>query len=122
MHNLSECGQIASQSCKELQRMSSYNKLVRDKIPEIIKADGKECETRVLDDKEYLLSLNKKLDEELREYYETESIDELADMVEVIFAIVGQYGISIEEFEKLRLSKRQKRGGFDQKLFLLSIS
>jgi len=102
--------------------MSSYNKLVRDKIPEIIKADGKECETRVLDDKEYLLSLNKKLDEELREYYETESIDELADMVEVIFAIVGQYGISIEEFEKLRISKRQKRGGFDQKLFLMSIS
>ncbi len=102
--------------------MSSYNKLVRDKIPEIIKADGKECETRVLDDKEYLLSLNKKLDEELREYYETESIDELADMVEVIFAIVEQYGISIEEFEKLRLFKREKRGGFDQKLFLLSIS
>jgi len=43
-------------------------------------------------------------------------------MVEVIFAIVGQYGISIEEFEKLRISKRQKRGGFDQKLFLMSIS
>ena len=89
--------------------MSSYNKLVRDKIPEIIKADGKECETRVLDDKEYLLSLNKKLDEELREYYETESIDELADMVEVIFAIVEQYGMSLQEFERLRLSKREKR-------------
>ena len=102
--------------------MSSYNKLVRDKIPEIIKADGKECETRVLDDKEYLFSLNKKLDEELREYYETESIDELADMVEVIFAIVEQYGMSIEEFERLRLFKREKRGGFDQKLFLMSIS
>lgn len=122
MHNLSEYEQIASQLRKELRRMSSYNKLVRDKIPEIIKADGKECETRVLDDKEYLLSLSKKLDEELREYYETESIDELADMVEVIFAIVRQCGISIKEFEKLRLSKRQKRGGFDQKLFLMSIS
>ncbi len=102
--------------------MSSYNKLVRDKIPEIIKADGKECETRVLDDKEYLLSLNKKLDEELREYYETKSIDELADMVEVIFARVGQYGMSIQEFERLRLFKREKRGGFDQKLFLMNIS
>ena len=102
--------------------MKSFNKLVRDKIPEIIKADGKECETRVLDDKEYLLSLNKKLDEELREYYETESIDELADMAEVIFAIVEQYGMSIQEFERLRLSKREKRGGFDQKLFLMNIS
>jgi predicted house-cleaning noncanonical NTP pyrophosphatase (MazG superfamily) len=102
--------------------MNSFNKLVRDKIPEIIKADGKECETRVLDDKEYLLSLNKKLDEELREYYETGSIDELADMVEVIFAIVEQHGISIQEFERLRLSKREKRGGFDQRLFLMSTS
>ena len=102
--------------------MKSFNKLVRDKIPEIIKADGKECETRVLDDKEYLLSLNKKLDEELREYYETESIDELADMAEVIFAIVEQYGMNIQEFERLRLSKREKRGGFDQKLFLMNIS
>jgi len=102
--------------------MKSFNKLVRDKIPEIIKADDKECETRVLDDKEYLLSLNKKLDEELREYYETESIDELADMAEVIFAIVEQYGMSIQEFERLRLSKREKRGGFDQKLFLMNIS
>ena len=102
--------------------MKSFNKLVRDKIPEIIKADGKECETRVLDDKEYLLSLNKKLDEELREYYETESIDELADMAEVIFAIVEQYGMRIQEFERLRLSKREKRGGFDQKLFLMNIS
>ena len=102
--------------------MNSFNKLVRDKIPEIIKADGKECETRVLDDKEYLLSLNKKLDEELREYYETESIDELADMAEVIFAIVEQYGMRIQEFERLRLSKREKRGGFDQKLFLMNIS
>src|SRR5437588_4774560 len=87
MHNLSECGQIASQSCKELQRMSSYNKLVRDKIPEIIKADGKECETRVLGDKEYLLRLHKKLEEELREYYEKESIDELADKVKDSCAI-----------------------------------
>lgn len=102
--------------------MNSFNKLVRDKIPEIIKADGKECETRVLDDKEYLLSLNEKLDEELREYYETESIDELADIVEVIFAIVEQYGMSIQDFERLRLSKREQRGGFDQRLFLMSIS
>ena len=102
--------------------MNSFNKLVRDKIPEIIKADGKECETRVLDDKEYLLSLNEKLDEELREYYETESIDELADIVEVIFAIVEQDGMSIQDFERLRLSKREQRGGFDQRLFLMSIS
>ena len=102
--------------------MNSFNELVRDKIPEIIKADGKECETRVLDDKEYLLSLNEKLDEELREYYETESIDELADIVEVIFAIVEQYGMSIQDFERLRLSKREQRGGFDQRLFLMSIS
>jgi predicted house-cleaning noncanonical NTP pyrophosphatase (MazG superfamily) len=102
--------------------MSSCNKLVRDKIPEIIKADGKECETRVLDDQEYLLSLNKKLDEELREYYESESIDELVDMVEVIYAVARQYGISIQEFERLRLLKRQERGGFDQKLLLMRIS
>ena len=63
-----------------------YNKLVRDKIPEIIEASGKTCETEILSDKEYLQMLDKKLGEELAEYYKEQNIEELADLLEVLYA------------------------------------
>jgi predicted house-cleaning noncanonical NTP pyrophosphatase (MazG superfamily) len=103
--------------------MKIYNKLIRDKIPHIIEANGSEYEVRVLDQEEYRIKLNEKLQEELLEYRESDDdINELADLVEVIYAIVESKGHTIEEFEKLRLFKREVRGGFEQKLLLISTS
>jgi len=99
----------------------NYNKLIRDKIPEIIEKSGKRCMVRTLGDKEYIENLNKKLQEELNEYYENEDVEELADLVELVHYILKYKEISIEEFENIRLQKKEKRGGFDKKLFLVSV-
>ena len=100
--------------------MKVYNKLVRDKIPEIIKNNGDEPKTRILSDEEYLSELNKKLQEEMKEYLESGDIEELADLEEVLLAILDAKNISHEEFEKIRLEKVKKRGAFKNKIFLES--
>lgn len=92
-------------------------KLVRDKIPQIIITDGKKPITRILDDAEYLEELDKKLNEEIAEYQEDKSIEEMADVLEVLFAICEARGHSIEELMEVRNEKREKRGGFEQKIF-----
>lgn len=105
--------------------MKIYNKLIRDKIPEIMEKDGKTFEMRTLSDIEYREMLDKKLHEELKEYEEANDSDhiaELADIVEVIHAIVESKGISIEQFEQVRIAKKTDRGGFSDKLFLVSVS
>lgn len=101
--------------------MIVYNKLIRDRIPEIIESTGKKYECRVLGPNEYLAALNAKLAEELREYDESGDLEELADLMEVIYAIVECRGASMEEFERLRLSKRERRGGFEKRLLLVSV-
>ncbi|MDD2434787.1 MAG: nucleoside triphosphate pyrophosphohydrolase [Bacilli bacterium] len=98
--------------------MKVYNKLVRDKIPDIIKKDNGEPITRILNDEEYLLELNKKLKEELDEYLEEGSIEELADMAEVMRAIIELKKITFEDFEEVRLIKVKKRGAFKERIFL----
>ncbi|MBP3596209.1 MAG: nucleoside triphosphate pyrophosphohydrolase [Clostridia bacterium] len=98
--------------------MKVYNKLVRDKIPEIISADSRKAVTRILDDKEYLNELNKKLEEEVSEYFEDNNVEELADIVEVIYGILNAKNIGLEEFENIRQSKVDKRGAFQEKIFL----
>ena len=96
-----------------------YKKLVRDKIPEIIMLnEGRSCKTRILDDEEYLLELNKKIKEELKEYLESGEIEELADLEEVLRAILDSKGVSYEEFEQIRLEKVRKRGAFKEKIYL----
>jgi len=95
-----------------------YKKLVRDKIPEIIEASGKTCSWEVLLDDEYVKKLNEKLLEEVNEYIETGSIEELADINEVIKAILEHKGISEEEVEELRLKKLEIRGGFKKRIVL----
>ena len=99
-----------------------YNKLVRDRIPEIIAADEKTCETRLLSDEEYLAMLDEKLNEELREYQESKSMEELADLMEVMRAVMVARGSSFEEVEEIRRKKAEKRGGFKKKLLLVSVS
>lgn len=103
--------------------MKVYNKLVRDKIPEIIVADnGKTCVTRIMEDDEYLESLNTKMQEELKEYLESGEVEELADLEEVLRAILDIKNVSYEEFEKIRNAKVDKRGAFKKKIFLESVS
>lgn len=101
--------------------MIKYNKLIRDKIPEIIEADGKDYEVRKLQDDEYLESLNTKLQEELDEYQESGEIEELADLLEIIYAILDHKDISREELETIRKKKKKSRGGFAEKLFLIGV-
>ena len=98
--------------------MKIYNKLVRDKIPEIINSDGRVAVTRKLNDIEYLNELNKKLQEEVSEYLEDNNVEELADIVEVIYGILDFKNVSIEEFEIIRKNKVNKRGAFNKKIFL----
>ena len=98
--------------------MKFYNKLVRDKIPEIIEEDGKTCKTRILTDEEYIASLETKLNEEVAEYQVDKNIEEMADVLEVLQAICVARGYSLEELEVMRLKKTVERGGFSEKIFL----
>lgn len=98
-----------------------YNKLVRDKIPEIIEASGKKVRIRIADDAEYLALLCRKLSEEVNEFLENNDPKELADIIEVILSLCKTYGISLAELLKMAEKKRAERGGFDQKIVLLSV-
>lgn len=95
-----------------------YDKLVRDKIPEIIKGKGKECTTRIAEHQEYVEKLKKKLLEEVMEYLESGEKEELADIKEVIIALCEVDGISQEELEEMRKNKFDERGGFSKKIIL----
>ena len=99
-----------------------YHKLVRDRIPEIIEADGKTCTCSVLSEEDYLRMLDEKLNEELAEYQESKSMEELADMMEVIRAVVLARGSSPEEVEEIRRKKAEKRGGFEKRILLEEVS
>ena len=102
--------------------MKIYNKLVRDKIPEIINAGGaKTINTKILDNENYLQALNTKLKEELNEYLESGEVEELADLEEVLRAILDAKQVSYADFEAIRQNKVSKRGAFKQKIFLESV-
>ena len=98
-----------------------YNKLVRDRIPEIIQASGKTCSTEVLSDEDYLRMLDAKLDEELQEYHKDQNIEELADLLEVIRAAAIARGYAPEELERVRAEKAEKRGGFEKRILLKEV-
>lgn len=98
-----------------------HNKLVRDKIPQIISQSGKTAHTHILSDEEYLIELDRKLNEECAEYQADKSLEELADMLEVMYAIVVARGYSMEELERIRSEKAQKRGAFNEKIYLESV-
>lgn len=99
-----------------------YHKLVRDRIPQIIRAGGNDCETRRLEDGEYLQALEEKLTEELSEYRESGQLEELADLLEVMMALVKAKGSTWQDLEQIRLDKHAKRGGFAEKLLLISVT
>lgn len=105
--------------------MPVYNKLVRDRIPEIIENSGKKFTTKILDDDQYELELKKKLKEEMEEYQnasnDNEALEELADLLELMHALAKVHGASMEEVEKIRQDKASKRGGFEEKIFLIEV-
>jgi len=98
-----------------------YHKLVRDKIPEIIEKDGKTCVCSELSQEDYITMLDQKLNEELAEYQESKSMEELADLLEVMSAVAAARGSSMDEIESIRLKKKEKRGGFEKKILLKTV-
>ncbi|SIA62170.1 Phosphoribosyl-AMP cyclohydrolase [Mycobacteroides abscessus subsp. abscessus] len=105
--------------------MPTYNKLVRDKIPQIIEQSGKRFSTKILNDQDYIKYLQQKSYEELDEYCAAEinedAVEELADLLEIIHSLARHHGSSIEEVEKVREKKAEKRGGFEEKIFLIEV-
>ena len=95
-----------------------HNKLVRDKIPEIIKSAGKTPLCKTLSQDEYLKELDKKLIEECNEYLADKSIEELADVLEVLNTITEARGFTLEELEKVRADKAENRGKFVNRIYL----
>jgi predicted house-cleaning noncanonical NTP pyrophosphatase (MazG superfamily) len=95
-----------------------FDKLVRDKIPEIIEEDGKEPEIHIADDDEYTERLVEKLEEEVAEFLESREIEELADILEVIHTLRKDRGVPVEELQEKREQKAEQRGRFDEGVVL----
>ena len=101
--------------------ITKYHKLVRDKIPEIIEASSKICICEILSDEEYLKMIDAKLDEELTEYHQDQNLEELADLLEVIRAAAVARGYTLDDLERVRAEKAEKRGVFEKKLLLKEV-
>jgi len=95
-----------------------YNKLIRDKIPEIIKKKGGKALIHIANDKEYWIKLKEKLSEEVKEFNEAENIEEIADVLEVIEAIVKFKKFSKRKLNAIKTKKSKERGGFKKKIIL----
>jgi predicted house-cleaning noncanonical NTP pyrophosphatase (MazG superfamily) len=98
--------------------MKQYNKLVRDKIPDIIKQKGGEPKTHIATPEEYDQKVREKLQEEVKEFLDSNNSEELADIMEVVYAIGGRLGTSKDALETLRKRKADERGGFEQGIIL----
>lgn len=99
-----------------------YEKLVRDRIPEIIEAQGEVPLVEILDGEAYRRCLDQKMQEELEEYLEDGSMEELADLIEVIRAAIAARGCTWDEVEALRTAKAQRNGAFEKRLFLRGVN
>lgn len=105
-----------------MEKTIVYNKLVRDKIPQIIESGGSSCATEILPEDAYAQKLEEKLQEEMAEYLQSKEPEELADLLEVLQALVKARGLSWEELEEIRARKREKRGGFDKRILLKTVT
>ena len=105
--------------------MPVYNKLVRDKILEIIEAENLAYQSRVLKPEEHLTEIKKKRYEEVKEFDETtnreDALEEMADVLELLHAALKVYGAEFKELEAIRVNKKKKRGGFDEGLYLIDV-
>ncbi len=98
-----------------------YNKLVRDKIPEIIESAGKVAQCETLDEEAYLKALDVKLSEELNEYLVAGEVAELADLLEVVYAVAVARGCSRNKLERIRAEKAERRGAFEKRILLRQV-
>lgn len=107
-----------------MNNKKEFNKLVRDRIPEIIQNNGEIPEIEILDDSLYSKMLDEKLLEESNEVLEAadtkSKLEEIADTLEVLYAMIDLLGVSIQEVENIRLEKQEKRGSFKNKILLKS--
>ena len=101
--------------------MKIYNKLVRDKIPEVIERSGKKFDIHTASKEEFTKLLEEKLKEEVNEYIEAKNLEELADVMEVLFGLANVLGYSEEELLKKRQEKLEERGGFKERIVLESV-
>lgn len=99
----------------------SKPKLVRDRIPEIIEANGQRCRWRVLDAAAFQQQVDQKLTEELAEYLESGDVEELADLLEVLYAAAEARGCSPAQLDALRQAKAEQRGAFRQRILLEAV-
>ncbi|HHT49969.1 MAG TPA: nucleoside triphosphate pyrophosphohydrolase [Eubacteriaceae bacterium] len=98
-----------------------YNKLVRDKIPQIIRDNGGKCTTRILEEEEYKVELINKLYEEIQEFNDQWSEEKLADILEVLHGIAAVKDYEMMHIDYIRMNKREKRGGFEGRVLLVDI-
>ena len=111
----------AQERINAMKKRTVYNKLVRDRIPEIIDASGKTCTVEVLSNDAYIQALDAKLSEELTEYQQSKSLEELADLLEVMGAVVKARGYTWDDLTRVRKEKRAQRGAFEQRIFLKEV-
>ena len=111
----------AQERINAMKKRTVYNKLVRDRIPEIIDASGKTCTVEVLTNDAYIQALDAKLSEELAEYQQSKSLEELADLLEVMGAVVKARGYTWDDLTRVRKEKRAQRGAFEQRIFLKEV-
>lgn len=112
---------IAQERMKSMRKRTVHNKLVRDRIPEIIETSGKTCVAVTLPDDAYIRALDAKLNEELAEYQQSKSLEELADFLEVMGAVVKARGYTWDDLTRVRKEKRAVRGAFDKRIFLQEV-
>lgn len=105
--------------------MPVYNKLVRDKILEIIEEDGLTYNARIMEPNELLKEVKAKMIEEAKEFYAADtvhaSVEELADILELVHTALSALGVTYEELEVIRQQKNEKRGGFEKAIFLIDV-
>lgn len=102
-----------------MESKKTYNKIVRDQIPQIIESEKRKCVIKKVSNAEALEYLIEKVYEETQEFKKNGSKEELADLLEVIYSIIQKQGYMLSEIEEIRLKKFQARGGFEKNIILL---
>lgn len=101
--------------------MEEYNKIVRDNIPTIIENNGSKCEIEIVSNEEALSYLYAKLIEEVNEFLESKDIHEIADVIEVLYAICDKMKITRAMLETIRQQKEKENGGFENNIILKKV-
>jgi predicted house-cleaning noncanonical NTP pyrophosphatase (MazG superfamily) len=107
-----------------MRKVLKYNKLIRDRIPEIIKADGWKPKIRVLKNSEFFNAVKKKLQEEAGELMKAKSkkeiLNEIIDIQELLDVLIHEIGVTKKQSKKMQDRKKKERGGFKKRVFLIS--